>query len=53
MFYGNVTWDGNIKIKIGRYTNCNHYIAVELILKHKQKGLRFGRVSYIIRGEGI
>jgi hypothetical protein len=32
-----------IKQKLGRY--C---IAVDLILKHKQKGLMLGRVSYII-----
>jgi hypothetical protein len=38
MFYENVTWDGNIKKKLERYTNCKHCIAVDLILKHKQKG---------------
>jgi hypothetical protein len=35
MFYENVTWDGNIKKKLERYTNCKHCIAVDLILKHK------------------
>jgi hypothetical protein len=35
MFYENVSWDGHIKKeKIGRYTNCNHCIAVDLISKH-------------------
>jgi hypothetical protein len=44
MFYENVSWDGHIKKeKIGRYTNCNHCIAVDLISKHNQKGLLIGK----------
>ena len=46
MFYENVSWDGHIKKeKIGRYTNCNHCIAVDLISKHNQKGTMLGRVK--------
>ena len=32
----------------GLYTNWKHCIAVDLILKHNQKGSRLGRVRYII-----
>jgi hypothetical protein len=28
--------------------NCKHCIAVDLILKHNQKGTMLGRVRYII-----
>jgi len=49
MFYENVSWDGNIKKNnLRRYTNCRHCIPVDLILKHKQKGSRLGRVRNII-----
>jgi hypothetical protein len=49
LFYENVAWDGNIKKTLGRYTNGKHCLAVDLILKHNQKGSRFGRViQYII-----
>ena len=37
MFYEKVTLDGNIKEKTsGRYTNCKHCIAVDLMLKYSQ-----------------
>jgi hypothetical protein len=29
---------GILRKKLGRYTNCKHCIAVDLILKHNQKG---------------
>ena len=48
MFYENVTWDGYIKKKLGRYTNCIQCIAVVLILKHNQNGSRLVWVRYII-----
>ena len=41
MFYENVTWDGYIKT----IYNCKHCIAVDLILKHNQKGTVLGRVK--------
>jgi hypothetical protein len=41
----NVTWDGNIKKKIRTIYNCKHCIAVDLILKHNQKGSMLGRVK--------
>jgi hypothetical protein len=31
--------------KLGRYTNCYHWIAVDLILKYNQKGSMLGRVK--------
>ena len=37
-----------LRKKIGRYTNCKHCIAVDLLLNHNQKGSRWGRVRYII-----
>ena len=39
---------GIIRKKLRRYTNCKHGIAVDLILKHNQKGTMLGRVRYII-----
>ena len=39
---------GILRKIIGRYTNCKHYIAVDLISKHNRKGFRLGRVRYII-----
>jgi hypothetical protein len=46
LFYENVTytctWDGNIKKKIRTIYNCKHCIAVDLILKHNQKGTMLG-----------
>jgi len=39
---------GIIRQKLGQYTNCKHCIAVDLILKHNQKGSLLGRVRYII-----
>jgi hypothetical protein len=38
LFYETVTWDGSIKKKIRTIYNCKHCIAVDLILKHNQKG---------------
>jgi len=38
MFYENVTWDGICRQTLGRYTNCKYCIAIDLILKHNQKG---------------
>ena len=48
MIYENVLWDGNIKKNVGRYTNCKHFIAIDMILKHSLTGSRLGRVIYII-----
>ena len=48
MLYENVPWDGNIKKKLGRYTICKHCIAVDLILKHNQKGSMLGRVKIYV-----
>jgi hypothetical protein len=45
LFYENVTWDGNIKKKIRTIYNCKHCIAVDLIIKHNQKGTMLGRVK--------
>ena len=39
---------GILRKKLGRNTNCKHCIAVDLILKHNQKGTMLGRVRYII-----
>jgi hypothetical protein len=39
---------GILRTKLGQYTNCKHCIAVDLILKHNQKGSMLGRVRYII-----
>ena len=39
----------NIKKKIGRYTNCKHCLAIDLILKHNQKVTMLGRDRYIIQ----
>jgi hypothetical protein len=39
---------GILRKKLGRYTNCQYCIAVDLILKHNQKGSMLGRVRYII-----
>jgi hypothetical protein len=39
---------GILRKKLGRYTNCKHCIAVDLILKHYQKGMMLVRVRYII-----
>jgi hypothetical protein len=44
-FYEHVTWDGNIKKTIRTIYNWKHCIAVDLILKHKQKGTMLGRVK--------
>jgi hypothetical protein len=48
LFYENVTWDGNIKKKIGTIYNYKHCIAVDLISKHNQTGTMLGRVRYML-----
>ena len=37
-----------LRKKLEQYTNYKHCIAVDLILKHNQKGSMLGRVGYII-----
>jgi len=37
-----------LRKKLGRYSKCKHCIAVDLILKHNQRGYRLGRVRHII-----
>ena len=39
---------GILRKKLRRYTDCKHCFAVDLILKHNQKGSMLGRVWYII-----
>ena len=39
---------GVLRKNLGRYTNCKHCIAVDLIFKHNQKDSKLGRVRYII-----
>jgi hypothetical protein len=39
---------GILRKKIKTIYNCKHCIAVDLILKHNQKGTMLGRVRYII-----
>ena len=38
-----------LRKKLGRYTNCKHCIAIDLILKHNQKVTMLGRVRYIFQ----
>jgi hypothetical protein len=45
LFYENVTWDGCIKKRIRTIYNFKHCTAVDLILKHNQKGTMLGRVK--------
>ena len=39
---------GILRKQLRRNTNCKHCIAVDMILKHNQKGLSLGRAKYII-----